>query len=89
LLDVTEPEVVSLAELWGDHSPMIACVEHARYIKRISRHGFGIPGGARAFHQVKVWQSILMSFAHEKIRLEDKIKVAEWLGEISDMLGER
>jgi hypothetical protein len=81
-------DVVSLAELWGEHSPLIAAVEHARYVKRISRNGFGIPGGARAFHQVKVWRSILLSFSHERIRLEDKIKVAEWLADISDMLGE-
>lgn len=80
-------DVVSLADLWGEHSPLVACVEHARYIKGVARHGFGDRPGQIITRKLHMWRNILISLSHEKIRLEDKVQIAEWLSEINEMLG--
>lgn len=81
--------MVSLADLWADHSPLIECVAHARYIQKVARHGFGDPAGKIIMSKVRMWQSVLTTLSRsvEHIRLEDKLLVAEWLDELNDIIG--
>lgn len=80
-------EVVSLADLWGEHSPLIAAVEYAKYLKRVGRHGFGTAGGSRSYHQLKVWRGILQSLGRQDIRIEDRVELEMWVDEINGVLG--